>query len=150
MNARILTTFLFGGLLLLSACNDDDPEVTASIQGRWQGDRSDLRVTYGVIQLYQQQDDEFDAVLEFKDDGTVTFTEDGTTTEGTYELNGTTLTTDVDFQFEGIDISNMTFDVVQLTDTRLELHLDQDHEVEVPDVGPVTTNAIGDFSFDRL
>jgi major membrane immunogen (membrane-anchored lipoprotein) len=151
MSTRILSFFLFAGLLLVSACKDDDPEVTATVNGRWQGDESDIKVTYGVVTLYQEHDAEFDAALDFKDDGTITVTrDDGTTTEGTYQLNGNQLTTDVDFQFEGIDISSITFDIIELTETRLRLHMDQDYPVVLPEVGLVTTTIVGDFSFDRL
>ena len=141
--ALILTVFLI-------SCKDEEPEITSSIVGKWKGDRSEIKVSYGIVTLHEEEDDVFDVVLEFKEDGTVLFTRDGTTTSGTYQLNGDQLTTDVDFQFQEVDIESLTFDVLELTATKLRLDLEQDQEVEVPDVGLVNTTINGDFAFDRL
>ena len=137
-------------LLALMSCKDEDPVINSSITGSWKGDRADVKVKYGIVPVHEETDEQFDATLEFRDDGTVSFTKDGTTTSGTYELNGSTLTTNVDFQFEGVDIESMTFSVLELTATRLRLDVDQDQEVNVPDFGTVETNIKGNFEFDRL
>jgi hypothetical protein len=141
-------------LVLLTAfcvsCKDDEAEVGATIVGTWQGDHMDAKVVYGVITLQEEEDDEFNATLQFNDDGSVSFTRDGNTTNGTYQLNGTRLTTNVDLQVEGVDFSSVTFDVVELSQTKLRLHLEKDQEVQVPDVGMVNTTIKANLAFDRL
>lgn len=151
MKASIITACL--GLLVASfliSCKDDEPEITSSIVGKWKGDRSEVKVSYGIVTLHEEEDDIFDVTLEFKEDGSVLFTRDGTTTTGTYQLNGDQLTTNVDFQFQEVDIETLTFDVLEVSATKLRLELEQDQEVEVPDVGLVNTTINGNFDFDRL
>lgn len=151
MKASIITMCL--GLFvsgLLISCKDDEPEITSSIVGQWKGDRSEVKVSYGIVTLHEEEDDVFDVTLEFREDGTVLFTRDGTTTTGTYQLNGDQLTTNVDFQFQEVDVESLTFDVTELTATKLRLDLEQDQQVEVPDVGLVNTTIKGNFDFDRL
>ena len=151
MKASIITACL--GLFvsgLLISCKDDEPEITSSIVGQWKGDRSEVKVSYGIVTLHEEEDDVFDVTLEFREDGTVLFTRDGTTTTGTYQLNGDQLTTNVDFQFQEVDVESLTFDVTELTATKLRLDLEQDQQVEVPDVGLVNTTIKGNFDFDRL
>jgi uncharacterized protein (TIGR03066 family) len=143
---------LFSLLLFLLAfgCKDDDKEVEpTSIIGKWKGDKSEIKVTYALVPVYDQTDETFDVVLEFKSDGKVTFTQSGMTTEGTYTVSGDKLTTNVDFQ-AAIDLSNATFDIVELTQTKLRLHMQEDREVTAPTVGEVVANIKADLSFDRL
>jgi uncharacterized protein (TIGR03066 family) len=143
---------IFSLLLLLVAfgCKDDEKEEEEiSIVGKWKGDNSAFKVTYGIVPVYDQTDDTFDVILEFTSDGKVTFTQSGITTEGTYSLTGDQLTTNVDFQ-AAIDLSNATFDVQELSKTKLRLHMEDDREINVPDIGPVVADIIADFSFDRL
>ena len=151
MKASVITTCvgLFAVSLLVS-CKDEDPEITSSIIGKWKGDRSEITVSYGFITLHEEEDDVFDVTLEFKEDGKVLFTRDGTTTSGTYQLNGDQLTTNVDFQFDEVELETLNFDILELTPVKLRLDLEQDQEVEVPDVGLVNTTIKGDFAFDRL
>lgn len=137
-------------LALCVSCKDEEPVINATLPGSWKGDRMEVRVSYGLVTLHEEEDDEFDAILEFREDGTVSFTRDGNTTTGTYELAGKKLTTNVDLQVEGVELTVVTFDVVELTSERLRLHLDQEQEVEVPDFGMVTTDIDGDLSFNRL
>ena len=132
------------------SCKDEEGEISAKLDGKWQGDRMDAKVTYGLITLHEEEDEDFNAILEFKDDGTVEFNRDGDATFGTYQLNGTRLTTNVDLQIQGVEISSATFDVVELSSTKLRLYLEQDQEVEVPDVGPVNTTIKANLVFDRL
>jgi hypothetical protein len=139
--------------LVLTACCiscDDDGEMSASIVGTWQGDHMDAKVTYGLITLHEEEDDEFDVTVGFKEDGTVSFTRDGNTTTGIYQLNGSKLTTNVDLQMQGVDISTATFDVIELSATKLRLYLEQDQDLQVPDVGTVEARIKAHLDFDRL
>jgi hypothetical protein len=150
MKTTALTPLLVILMTIAFSCKDEEGKISANLEGRWQGDHMDAKVTYALITLHEEEDEDFDALLEFKDDGTVEFTRDGNTTSGTYQLNGTKLTTNVDLQMEGIEISTVTFDVMELSATKLRLHLNQDQEVEVPDVGPVNTTIKANLVFDRL
>jgi hypothetical protein len=149
MKNRIVQISLIILLFSAFACKEDE-DVSASIVGKWQGDQSEIKVTYGLVTLHEEEDDQFDALLEFKDDGSVSFTNDGTTTTGTYELKGTKLSINAELQFDGVNISSATFDVLELSQTKLRLHLEQDQEVNVPDLGNVNTTVKANFSFDRL
>jgi hypothetical protein len=133
----------------LASCKNDEGEISAGLVGKWQGDHLDAKVQYGVITVHEEEDDQFDSVLEFKDDGTVSFTKNGRTTKGTYQLNGRRLTTNVDLQFDELDITEVTFDVLELTASRLRLYLEQDQDVQVPDVGNVTATVKGNLHFNR-
>lgn len=151
MKTSIITTCLvLCAAFLLVSCKDDDPVINSSITGKWKGDRSYITVSYGIVKLHEEEDDVFDVTLEFMEDGKVLFTRNGTTTTGTYQLTDDKLTTNVDFQFDEVEIETLNFDVVELTPTKLKLDLEQDQEVQVPDVGMVNTTIKGDFAFDRL
>lgn len=136
--------------LFFIACSDEDKPTDASIIGKWKGDRMDIKLSYGIVPLHDESDEDFDAVIEFKEDGIVNYTDDGTTTTGTYSLDGTKLTTNVDFQIEEVDLSEVTFDVVELSETKLRLYVEREQEVQVPDLGLVDTDVEADLTFDRL
>jgi hypothetical protein len=148
LSLKISTIFLL--FLFCFSCKDDETEPTASIVGKWKGDRSEIHVTYGLIPVYEETDDDFNVTLEFKEDGTVSFLKDGNETTGTWDINGTKLTTNVDFQIDEIDLSTVTFDVIKLSQERLELHLEKDQDVDVPDYGMITATVKADLEFDRL
>lgn len=137
---------------IVSCKDDDDDDVVpgVSIVGEWKGDQSEIEARYAGITVYDETDEIFDVLLEFKEDGTVSFTRNGTETTGTYELKGNKLTTTVDFQMEGVDLTNVTFTVVELTETELELYLDREQVINVPDFGNVTARIIAELEFDRL
>lgn len=143
--------YLFAIVLSLAfACKDDEEkEITEPIVGKWKGDQSEIKANYGPVPVYDETDDTFDVTLEFKKDGSVDFTRDGTVTTGTYTVTGDKLTTNVDLQIYQTD-GETVFDIVELTDSKLRLELNEDREVNVPDVGLIEVNLNAKLAFDRL
>ena len=72
------------------------------------------------MNIYDETDETFDVTLEFKEDGTVDFTRDGTVTSGTYTVAGDKLTTNVDLQIYQTE-GETVFDIVELNDSKLRL-----------------------------
>lgn len=142
--------YLYLPLFALGILSCSDDEEQASIVGSWSGDEAFVEVKYGAIPLYEETREDFDVTLTFSEDGTVSLRDesDGVTTTGTYTLSGDELTTDVDFDL--YDLSGpMTFKVSRLTDQRLELQLDEEREVDIPDYGEIKVDIIGHLQFDR-
>jgi hypothetical protein len=146
MNHRLLF-FIF--LSLFVACDKDNDDPMASILGMWQGDRAEILVNYGFITVYDDTDEEFDVTIEFREDGTVSFTKDGNVTNGTYELKANKLTTDVDLQLYEMS-GPTTFDVIELSDKKLRLRLKDKQTATIPDVGEVELDVNATLDFDRL
>ena len=136
---------------LAFSCKDDEEKDVKPdpIIGKWKGDRSEIKANYGPINVYDETDDDFDVTLEFKTDGTVDFTRDGTVTSGTYTVNGDKLSTNVDLQLYQTD-GETVFDIVELNDSDLKLEMNEDREVNVPDVGLIEVTINANLEFDRL
>ena len=142
--------YLYLPLFALGMLSCTEDEEQASIVGSWSGDEAFVEAKYGAIPLYEETRQDFNVTLTFSEDGTVSLRDesDGVTTTGTYTLTGDELTTDVDFDL--YDLSGpLTFKVTKLTDQRLELELDDEREVNVPDFGEITVDIIGHLQFDR-
>lgn len=131
------------------ACQDDDEKTDASIVGEWQGDRLEAKATTGIVTLYEETDDEFDGTLSFGTDGTVVYTRDNVESPGTYTISDGKLTTDADFDLYNIS-GPVTFDIVVLTETRLQLKIKQTQQVLVPDIGEVPVDITATLDFNRL
>jgi hypothetical protein len=136
--------------LLAFSCDEDEKDTSASIVGKWQGDRSELKASYGIVPIHEDTDENFDATIEFKADGTVTYSDDGDTASGTYTQSGDVLSTTVDLELEGVDLTDVEFRIIELAQTRLHLRLEREQQVPVPDVGLVNADIEADFEFDRL
>ena len=119
---------------LLTSC-EDDSEIRATIVGTWQADRADLNVRPdGFLVGIPYALDDFDAVIEFKPNGTVTIINENTTTGGTYEMEGDQLALNSNFMVEDIDMSG-TYTVKKLTLTVLEMEIEKDATVKNPNNG---------------
>jgi hypothetical protein len=144
--------FVFYTLLLVTVCfacnDDDDDEPEISIAGDWTGDRLDLKATTGGLVIYEEIDDDFNGTLSLKQDGTLVYTRDGVESAGTYTVANKKLTTDADFNLYNIS-GPVTFDIVTLTETELELKLNETRQVTVPDVGEVPVTVTAKLDFDR-
>ncbi len=125
MKSRI--RILIAGLVIavsFSGCNkdDEDPDF-ASIVGTWQGTSIDYEfIPSGSSIGVEETDDDFDGVVEFEDDGSATYNDDGTESSGTYSINGSKLSTDVEFSSE-FEISSQDFTIKKLTETQLTLYV---------------------------
>jgi hypothetical protein len=140
-----LSLFLTG---ILFSCNDEEDK-KISIVGNWQGDRLEVNAAYQIITFYEETDEDFSATLSFTEDGKIVYTKDNVESEGTYTINGKELTTDAEFnlyEFSG----PVTFDIVELSETKLRLKLDETRPVTVPDYGEVPVTVTATLEFDRL
>jgi hypothetical protein len=136
--------------IALVSCSDDKEDTSASVVGEWQGDRSEVRASYQGIPVRQETDEDFDGQIEFTESGAFIYTDDGNTTNGTYTRNGSTLTLNGSFTFEGIEFTDLSFTIDQLTETRLRLKLDRNQEIEDPTYGEITVTITGELDFNRL
>jgi hypothetical protein len=131
MKAKFLSIILIPVLTI--GCEEEDK--LASIEGSWRGTKAEGEVViYGVPSGFEEQDESFDPILEFKTDGTVKITDDGTPAEGTWSQTGNILTTAVTFNTEFIDLSG-DYTIESLTDTKLVLYYEKDGTYSDPDTG---------------
>ena len=128
--------FLSAVLLLAVAVGCDDEEKLASIEGSWQGTKAEGTVLiFGVPSGFEQEDDAFNPVLEFKQGGVVTLTtQGGTPSQGTWSQSGEKLTTSLTFDTDFIDLSG-TYTIQTLTEKKLVLYYEKDGVYEDPDTG---------------
>ena len=126
--------FLFAVLLLAVAVGCDDEEKLSSIEGTWQGTKAEGTVLiFGVPSGFEQTDEAFDPVLEFKKGGAVTLTtQGGTPSQGTWSQDGEKLTTSLTFDTDFIDLAG-TYTIQTLTDKKLVLYYEKDGTYEDPD-----------------
>ena len=132
MNPRIITFFLSLSLISLLSCKDDDKPYP-SVAGKWQGTLLTAEITvFGVALPNKQTDDTFDAVVEFKSDGTAVVTDDNQTSTGTWSQTNDKLTLSVTFGTEFIDLSG-TYTIQEITDTKLTLYIEKEGSYTDPD-----------------
>ena len=127
--------FLFPVVLfgLLAGC--DDEEKIASVEGSWQGTKAEGEVlAYGVPTGFEEEDDTFNPITEFKPGGVVTLTQNGVPAQGNWSQNGEKLTTSLDFNTEFVDLSG-NYTIQTLTETKLALYFEKDGTYKDPDTG---------------
>lgn len=135
---EIMKTRITAGLfavLIAFACNDDDEQL-APIEGKWKGTMAEVEVKpFGIPIPVSKKDKSFDTEIEFKSDGKLIVYEDAKTTEGTWQLNGDKLVTDIDFNTEFTGLTG-TYTVEKLTGTTLIFYLEKDDQtISDPDTG---------------
>jgi hypothetical protein len=134
MKFKILLLFVFTALLLTPFGCDDD-EKLASVEGAWQGTKAEGEVlVFSVPSGFEEEDEAFDPVLEFKQGGIVTLTHDGVPSQGTWFQDGETLTTSLNFDTNFVDLSG-NFTIQTLTETKLVLYYEKEGTYEDPDTG---------------
>lgn len=122
-------------ITLIGSCDDDDDK--ASIIGRWQGDKSEIKAFAGLpIAIYDKTDENFDEIVEFKSDGTVVIQVNGTETHGTWNWaeENKKLTATIDFNNNFLDPTE-TYTVRELSTERLTLYLEKEGTFDDPDTG---------------
>jgi hypothetical protein len=137
-------------LLVLSSC-EEDPEIKATIVGKWQGDIANLNIKPdGFIVAVPYSIDDFDAILDFKPDGTLMITDENATSTGTYEMEGEKLTINSDLLIEDINMSG-TYDVKTLDMNTLEIEIEKNATVKNPNDGSdITGNVKATLRFNRI
>jgi hypothetical protein len=134
MKVKILFCALFS-LLLLTPFSCDDEEKMASVEGAWTGTKAEGEVlVFGVPSGFEEEDDTFNPIIEFKPGGAVTLTQNGTTYSGTWAQDGENLTTDLNFNTDFVDLSG-AYIIQTLTATELVLYFEKDGTYEDPDTG---------------
>jgi hypothetical protein len=134
MKVNIRLFFLcFVLAIAMSGCDDD--EKMASIEGTWQGTKAEGEVlVFGVPSGFEEEDNTFNPLLEFKQGGNVTLTQDGIPSQGTWSLAGDQLTTTLTFDTDFIELPG-TYTVETLTATKLVLYFEKDGTYQDPDTG---------------
>jgi len=125
--------FLSAAVLFALVVGCDDDEKLSSIEGKWQGTKAEGKVLiYGVPTGFEETDDTFSPLLEFKQGGVVVLTQDGPPTQGTWSQDGEKLTTSLNLATDFVDLSG-TYTIQTLTDTKLVLYFEKDGTYEDPD-----------------
>lgn len=134
MKVKILFCILLSVIFIMPFGCDDD-EKMASLEGSWQGTRAQGEVlVFGVPSGFDEEDNTFDPVLEFKEKGVVTVTHDGTSSDGTWSQDGEVLTMSPDLNTSFVDISG-TYTIQTLTATSLVLRYEREGVYNDPDTG---------------
>lgn len=140
LNAATRVTFLASFLItasLFTACDDDDDNGFSSVEGRWVGDRTELNIKVeGVPTPLNETDDSFAGEVDFQDDGTAVYSEDGEVIEGTWVQNNNKLILTIPDDSEEIDMSG-TYTIQDLTATKLKLFIEKEGSFEDPETGLV-------------
>lgn len=136
-------------ILMLFACKDDS-DVSASIVGKWSGNKADFKINpKGIIPAFTISEDNLAVQLEFKNDGTLILTDDQTTTSGTYQLNGRSLVININYTFEVIGLEG-TYDVEELSRSKLRVSIEKEGNFEHPDTGQKIDGTVeATLFFDR-
>lgn len=135
MKKRINAWLLLGLLATgFSACDDDDEEVSRSVEGRWQGTRMEFTLEAFGVPVRSEDDDTFNAKLDFKENGSVTIEDEGQSATGTWIQNGNKLTLSVNYTIENISLSG-DYTIEELSETKLTLYAERDETYEDPDTG---------------
>jgi len=148
MTPRIFPFIILLTVIILS-CKDDDKSPAPSITGKWQGTLLTADVAISGVPTDTRNDSTFNAIVEFKTDGTVTITDDGQTSTGTWSQNGDKIDMSATFGTDRIDLSG-TYTIKTLTDTKLVLYIDKDGSYTDPDTHiTVQGNVKATLYFDR-
>jgi len=139
LNAATRTTTLVAILLtasFFSACDDDDDDKgIGSVAGSWAGDKTELTITVeGIPAPINETDDSFAGEVEFKQNGTAVYTEDGEIITGTWQQNNDKLILSIPDDSEEIDMSG-TYTIKELSASRLKLFIEKEGSFEDPDTG---------------
>lgn len=134
MKVRILFCTLFSLMLLTPfACDDEDK--MASVEGTWTGTNAEGEVlVFGVPSGFEEEDDGFNPIIQFKQGGIVTLTQDGIPHSGTWSQEGEKLTTSLNFTTDFVDLSG-SYTIQTLSDTKLVLYFEKDGTYKDPDTG---------------
>lgn len=136
-----LAAFLFVASFL-TACDDDDDNGFSSVAGKWLGDKTELQVKIeGVPAPLNETDDSFAGEVEFKENGTAVYIEDGEVINGTWSQSNDRLTLTIPDSSEELDMSG-TYTIKELNSSALKLYIEKEGSFEDPDTGIIVDATI--------
>lgn len=139
------------GFLLVSvvlSC-DDEAEISASIEGKWQGREIELRVKPLGLPLPIKDKAPFDKVIIFQEDATVIIIDDSPVS-GSYTLNGDKLDIEIDYSVEDFNLTG-TYTLEKLTEQSLVFYREKKDTIVDPDNAPAVKGDIRvSLHFQRL
>jgi hypothetical protein len=129
-----LVAFLFT-VAFFTACDDDDDNAFPSVAGKWAGDKTEVIIKVeGVPTPVNETDESFAGKVEFKQNGTAVYSEDGEVINGTWSQNNNKLTLSIPDESEEIDMSG-EYTIQEITASRLKLYIEKEAAIEDPDTG---------------
>lgn len=128
------TAAIFLAFLLGFSCSDED-KTFSPIAGTWKGTLAEVRIKpFGLPIPISREDENFSSLIEFRSDGTLTFSQGIERRDGTYDMTGKTITTDLHLSMEGVDLPD-TYTIEELTDTHLVFYAEKSDTFTDPDSG---------------
>jgi hypothetical protein len=130
-------TFLaasFFAASFLTACDDDDNGFT-SVKGKWVGDKTEITAKVESIPTpLDETDEDFTGEVEFTENGTAIYKEDGEVLTGTWSQNNDKLTLTIPDDSQDIDMSG-TYTIHEISGSKLKLYIEKEATIEDPDTG---------------
>lgn len=148
MKAKFLTIFSVCALLMFTRCEEDE---TYSIVGTWSATKAEFEIEIAGIPIpIEFTEDDPSVEVVFREDGTVSITDDTGTTNGTYSVDGKDLDTDLDFNTDFTSLEG-EFKIKKLTQSTLILTSEQTGSGEDPETGDVLEGTFRtEITFSRL
>lgn len=117
-----------------SSCDDDD-NTFSSVEGKWTGAKTVLVIKVdGIPTPINETDDSFSGTVNFKEDGTAIYTEDGEVVTGTWVQHNNKLDLSIPNDSKELDMSG-TYTIQELSGSKLKLYIEKEGTFEDPDSG---------------
>lgn len=138
LNAATRMTFFVAFLLTASfftSCDNDDDNGLSSVTGKWKGDKTEAVVKVeGIPTPINETDDSFAGKVEFQQNGTAIYTEDGEVITGTWSQNNDKLILSIPDESEELDMSG-TYTIKELNSSKLKIYIEKEASFEDPETG---------------
>jgi len=133
----------------LTSCDDDDENGFPSVQGKWVGDKTEIFAKIkGFPQPIDETDESFAGRVDFKQNGTAVYSEDGEEIIGSWLQNNDKLSLTIP-KTDDVDMSG-TYTIKEITRNRLKIYIEKETTIEDPDTGlEVEASIKATMYFDR-
>lgn len=137
---KAATRMFFFAAILISAsfvvsCDDDDDDHgIGTVAGKWVGTKSEISLTVDGIPPINETDEDFSGEVDFQQDGTAVYKEDGEIVEGTWAQNNNKLILAIENGSVNEDISG-TYIIQELSQTKLRIYIEKEQTFEDDDSG---------------
>ena len=137
---KAATRMFFFAAILISAsfvvsCDDDDDDHgIGTVAGKWVGTKSEISVTVDGFPPVNDIDEDFSGEVDFQQDGTAVYKEDGEIVEGTWAQNNNKLILAIENGSVNEDISG-TYTIQELSQTKLRIYIEKEQTFEDPESG---------------